>query len=93
MRELERPPAELLARVMGDVRAHRRPPTVGWLVGAQTALLAALLVASAPATLPTELAATVETVRDWSASLAQATLEFSADMDRLLGLDFEKGEI
>ncbi|MBI5685691.1 MAG: hypothetical protein HZC54_11480 [Verrucomicrobia bacterium] len=85
LRELRNPPAELAARVMGDVRAWQRPPSVTWLVGGQTAVLAALLFAST-ASLPEQMVATTETVRDWSVSVAMATLELSDRVGEFVGV-------
>ena len=90
MRQLETPPPELAAMVMAGVREWRRPPQVRWLIGAQTALLAGLLMVSS-ATLPAQLTATAEVIQEWSVSLAQATLDLSENMDRFLGLEIEGG--
>lgn len=84
-RELKTPPPELAARVMGDVRAWRQPPSITWLVSGQTAVLAALLFVSAP-TLPDQMAATTETVRDWSASLATEVVKMSDRFGELVGI-------
>ena len=70
---------------MGDVRAWRRPPAVAWLVGAQTTVLAALLFASA-ATLPEQMVATTETVRDWSSSVTATMLELSDRFGEMVGV-------
>jgi len=83
-RELKNPPPELAARVMGDVRAWRRPPSVAWLVSGQTAVLAALLFVSA-ASLPGEMMATTETVRDLSASVMTAMVELSDRVGKFVG--------
>jgi hypothetical protein len=79
------PPSELAARVMGDVRAWQRPPAVGWLVGGQTAVLAALLFAST-ASLPEQMVATSETVRDVSASVMTAMIEMSDRVGEFVGV-------
>ncbi len=91
LRNLETPPPELAAYVMNAAREWRAPERVGWLVGSQTMVLAALLVLSS-ATLPDQLATTADTILDWSQTLAQATLEVSDNMGRFLALDFE-GEL
>jgi hypothetical protein len=85
LRELKVPPSELTARVMADVRAWRRPPAVAWLVGAQTAVLAALLFANSP-TLPDQVATTTDAVRDWSKSVATAVMEMSDRFGEFVGL-------
>ena len=85
LRKLKSPPPELAARVMADVHGWRRPPAVAWLVGAQTVVLAALLVAGST-TLPEQVAATTDTVRDWSASVATAVLEMSDRFGEFVGL-------
>ena len=85
LRKLKSPPPELAARVMADVRGWRRPPAVAWLVGIQTAVLAALLFASAT-TLPEQVAATTDTVRGWSESVATAVLEMSDRFGEFVGL-------
>ena len=84
-RELDNPPRELAARVMGDVRAWQRPPAVGWLVSGQTAVLAALLFAST-ASLPEQMVATTETVRDLSASVMTAMIEMSDRVGEFVGV-------
>ncbi len=84
-RELKDPPAELAARVMGDVRAWQRPPATGWLVGGQTAVLAVLLFVSA-ANLPGQMEETAESVRDWSVSVAMSTLELSDRIGEFVGV-------
>ncbi|MFA6563505.1 MAG: hypothetical protein WCV00_16475 [Verrucomicrobiia bacterium] len=83
-RELKNPPPELAARVMGDVRAWQRPPSVGWLVSGQTAVLAALLFVSA-ASLPEQMLATTETMRDWSESVTIAMVELSDRVGEFVG--------
>lgn len=84
-RELRNPPSELAARVMGDVRAWQRRPATAWLVGGQTAVLAVLLFVSA-ANLPGQMAETAESVRDWSVSVAMATLELSDRLGEFVGV-------
>lgn len=84
-RELRNPPSDLAARVMGDVRAWQRPPSIAWLVSGQTAVLAVLLFVSAP-TLPEQMVATTETVRDWSASVAMSVVEMSDRFGELVGV-------
>ena len=84
-RELRNPPAELAARVMGDVRAWQRPPSVAWLVSGQTAVLAALLFVNA-ASLPEQMVATTETVRDLSASVMTAMIEMSDRVGEFVGV-------
>jgi hypothetical protein len=83
-RQLRNPQPDLAVRVMGDVRAWQRPPTVGWLVSGQTALLAALLFAST-ASLPEQMVATTETVRDLSASVMTAMIEMSDRVGEFVG--------
>ncbi|MBI5397191.1 MAG: hypothetical protein HZA91_17985 [Verrucomicrobia bacterium] len=89
--KLETPPPELAARVMGAAREWREPERVGWLIGSQAMVLAALLLVSS-ATLPEQLASTAEDLRVWGDALAQATLDVSDNMGRLIGLDFQ-GEL
>jgi len=84
-RELRDPPPELAARVMGDVRAWQRPPAVAWLVGGQAVVLAALLFVST-ASLPGEMVATAESVRDWSASVTTAMIELSDRVGEFVGV-------
>lgn len=85
LRDLKSPPSELAVRVMADVRVWRRPPAVSWLVGVQTAVLAALLFASS-ATLPEQVATTRDAVRDWSTSVATAVMEMSDRFSEFVGL-------
>jgi hypothetical protein len=84
-RELNHPAPELAARVMGDVRAWQRPPSVTWLLSGQTAVLAALLFVNA-AVLPEQLVATAETVRDWSESVTVAMVELSDRVGEFVGV-------
>ena len=85
LRKLETPPPEVAGRIMADVRAWRQPAParVGWLIGAQSVLLAALLFASA-GTLPQQWDETVAVVNDVSSALVQATVEFSDKVGGLL---------
>ncbi|MCX6909831.1 MAG: hypothetical protein NTY01_17565 [Verrucomicrobia bacterium] len=84
-RKLSNPSPELAARVMGDVRAWQRPPAVTWLVGGQTVVLAALLFVST-ASLPGEMVATAESVRDWSSSVTTVMIELSDRVGELVGV-------
>jgi hypothetical protein len=84
-RELKHPSPDLAARVMGDVRAWQRPPSVAWLVSGQTALLTALLFTSATS-LPDQMLATSETVRDLSESVMTAMIEMSDRVGEFVGV-------
>jgi hypothetical protein len=78
LRKLETPPPQMAERIMADVRAWHQPAAtpVGWLIAAQTVLLAALVFASVE-TLPQRWEETVAVVEDLSAALVQATADFS----------------
>ena len=92
LRELETPPSEMAGRIMSEVRAWRQPAwaPVGWVISAQTVILAALVFANAE-TLPQRWDETVAVVQDVSAALVQATVDFSDKVGGILLPEIEGG--
>ncbi|MBM3889902.1 MAG: hypothetical protein FJ388_12365 [Verrucomicrobia bacterium] len=92
LRKLETPPPEMAGRIMAEVRAWHQPAwaPVGWVISAQTLMLAALVFVSAE-TLPQRWEDTVAAVEDVSAALVQATVDFSDKVGGILLPEVEGG--
>jgi len=92
LRKLETPPPEMAGRIMAEVRAWHRPAwaPVGWVISAQSVILAVLLFASA-GTLPQQWDETLAVVEDVSAALVQATVDFSDKVGGILLPEVEGG--